>query len=296
MTTRVTRSNKSTPVHTTTTPQQSQQNVTDYFSSVVSSLSKKKGFLSATKNLSAALSEDSISIDKAKILLANKEVLSSTAAITDQGAPVIRGNSAKVKVCSDNKKAKSKQVTSVATRKTRNVITKATTQSAKMIDFGPKVGRLDFGETSYTYSNESFQVSPPKKARVGPKGPTASTVETTDPLTFVVTTAVESQQSSIATETTSTKQQTLNVAEIKEKLKGCKNLANLKQHLASINGCADKVKQFKAMKVPVLSPRKIQSPVKLRGKGLSTPSKPLSSPYLAKCLDSPRAKVFCYSL
>lgn len=79
----------------------------------------------------------------------------------------------------------------------------------------------------------------------------------------------------------------LSAQEIKEKLKNCKNLSKLKEKLSSINGCADKVKQFKEMKVkcfsPVkpsysnLSPRKILSPEKLSLSGMTVIPSPLKA-------------------
>lgn len=84
----------------------------------------------------------------------------------------------------------------------------------------------------------------------------------------------------------------LTAAEIKEKLKNCKNLAKLKEQLSAINGCADKVKQFKEIKVclsPVKpsyqkSPKKIYSPEKFSVSGLTLIPSPLRA-----CKPSPRS-------
>lgn len=142
------------------------------------------------------------------------------------------------------------------------------------ISFGPRVGKLDFDSLKNDANKEST-----------------------------------------STNQDGTSSKLLSLDEIKAKLKGCKNLTSLKQNLSSINGCAEKLKEFKSLKVSVLSPvkstyqtlspRKVRNPEKFSLSGLSmipsplkatttvapsTPSKLLQSPYLANCINSPRAK------
>lgn len=84
----------------------------------------------------------------------------------------------------------------------------------------------------------------------------------------------------------------LNSEQIREKLKNCKNLSQLRENLASINGCAEKLKRFKEMKVAlspvkasnIRSPQKFRTPEKLSVSGLSVIPSPLqafNSPSLA---------------
>lgn len=77
----------------------------------------------------------------------------------------------------------------------------------------------------------------------------------------------------------------LNSEQIREKLKNCKNLSQLRENLATINGCAEKLKQFKEIKVtlsPVKpaftkSPQKFRTPEKLSVSGLSVIPSPLQA-------------------
>ena len=124
---------------------------------------------------------------------------------------------------------------------------------------------------------------------------------------FTSVTSIKDDINSVVTSTFK-KDKPLSINEIKEKLRGCKNLTNLKQQLASINDCAEKVKQFKSMKIPVLSPiklaqspRKVSNPEKLSLSSLTMIPSPLKSPItimpstpnklsLFNCIASPFAK------
>src|SRR5699024_4269587 len=134
--------------------------------------------------------------------------------------------------------------------KTKNSTSSTKSSMRSKISFGPRVGKLDF-ESALTTKTAIRQKESDEQGETKITNAISSSSMST---TCVQNQASTSTASPSISQFTSTNP--LNVAEIREKLKGCKNLANLKQHLASINGCADKVKQIKTMKVPMLSPAK----------------------------------------
>lgn len=158
--------------------------------------------------------------------------------------------------------------TSAKRPKTTSKTVEVTRSVASMISFGPKaVTRLD----SFTESTTTTTTVEESKCISSPIKPT------------------------------------INIADVKARLKNCKNLAALKANLSTINDCAEKLKEFKSMKVTLFSPVKssyaksptrkqsfqspekmslsgltmIPSPLKATGRPPVIPSKLIGSPYLA---------------
>ncbi|OTF79605.1 DNA replication factor Cdt1-like protein [Euroglyphus maynei] len=156
------------------------------------------------------------------------------------------------------------------------------------IDFGPAgvIRKLDFNDCIESSSDQNNNNNDSSSNSFGD---------------FLKSKAIEKSSESVATESSINETPLMKADDIKERLRSCKNLSKLKEQLVSINNCAEKIRQFKEMKIkyqqnvgsPVksspikMSPRKttifgspmkalIPSPIKPRnlfGSSPKTPSK-----------------------
>ena len=163
-------------------------------------------------------------------------------------------------------------------KRTRTATTKRQTSVARSlsISFGPKaVSRLDFSAqstTTTTTSSSSVQEIEQKEKEKEEGSTITATTKT------LITEVSSSSSPSTAPAPSSAQQSTtstLNIAAVKERLKSCKSLAQLKSNLSSFNNCAEQLKEFKSMKVRLLSPVKTAyvSPSKRSSSSFASPEK-----------------------